>query len=382
MVMKGLFIVFHGFAGHSGISKKIFAQCEALRRNGLDTELCYIDIAADGTQCRRIGEQVICNFGQGIRAKVIKRLWMEDITRYVRQNGVDFLYIRYDHNASPILNRWLRQIRQAGIRTVLEIPTYPYDAEFAHLPMSYRLQNLFERWFRRSMARNIDRIVTFSDDEQIFGRQTIRISNGIDPETITLKGELHDTSRELHLLTVANIHIWHGFDRVIEGLHNYYRTQRERKVHLHIVGDSFQELIDNYRQRIADYGLGEYIALTGPLSGAALDAQFDWCDMGVGSLGRHRNGITRLKSLKNREYAARGIPFVYSETDADFEQMPYIMKAPADDSPLDIEALLHFYDSIDPAPAPIRATIANTLSWERQMERVADQILKLQNPES
>ena len=34
--MKGLFVVFHGFSAHSGISKKIFAQCDALRRNGAD----------------------------------------------------------------------------------------------------------------------------------------------------------------------------------------------------------------------------------------------------------------------------------------------------------------------------------------------------------
>lgn len=50
--------------------------------------------------------------------------------------------------------------------------------------------------------------------------------------------------------------------------------------------------------------------------------------MGIASLGRHRNGITRIKTLKNREYAARGIPFVYSENDSDFDGMPYVMKAP------------------------------------------------------
>ena len=39
--MKGLFVVFHGFSAHSGISKKIFSQCDALRRNGADVELCH-----------------------------------------------------------------------------------------------------------------------------------------------------------------------------------------------------------------------------------------------------------------------------------------------------------------------------------------------------
>ena len=40
--MKGLFIVFHGFAAHNGISKKIFYQCDALRRCGAELRLCSL----------------------------------------------------------------------------------------------------------------------------------------------------------------------------------------------------------------------------------------------------------------------------------------------------------------------------------------------------
>ena len=38
--MKGLFLVFHGFSPHSGITKKIFAQRDALRHAGADVRLC------------------------------------------------------------------------------------------------------------------------------------------------------------------------------------------------------------------------------------------------------------------------------------------------------------------------------------------------------
>ena len=72
--MKGLFVVFHGFSAHSGISKKIFSQCDALRRNGADVELCHLEIAADGTQRRMVGGRAIRTFGQGLRAKVAKRV--------------------------------------------------------------------------------------------------------------------------------------------------------------------------------------------------------------------------------------------------------------------------------------------------------------------
>ena len=67
--------------------------------------------------------------------------------------------------------------------------------------------------------------------------------------------------------------------------------------------------------------------------GEELDELFEQADMGIGSLARHRSGITHIKTLKNREYAARGLPFIYSEMDSDFEGKPYILKAKADGKP-------------------------------------------------
>ena len=83
--MKGLFIVFHGFSAHSGISKKIFAQCEALRRSGAKIALCHLEIGPDGTQRRLAGDEVIRTFGSGFCAKVLKRVSYADITGYIRR---------------------------------------------------------------------------------------------------------------------------------------------------------------------------------------------------------------------------------------------------------------------------------------------------------
>ena len=113
----------------------------------------------------------------------------------------------------------------------------------------------------------------------------------------------------------------------------------------------------------------------GAQSGAALDELFEKADCGVGSLGRHRSGITHIKTLKNREYAARGIPFIYSEIDDDFEHQPYIMKAPADETPIDIPLLIDFCRSLSLTPPEIRKSIRH-LSWNEQMQRVIDSINK------
>ena len=136
---------------------------------------------------------------------------------------------------------------------------------------------------------------------------------------------------------MAEVHYWHGFDRLVSGLADYYRTNPEYKVYFHIVGPlSGEREREDILPLIRDNHLEPYVLLHGPLHSEELDAQFEQADFAIGSLGRHRSGITYIKTLKNREYAARGLAFTYSETDEDFDSMPYVWKVPADESPIDI----------------------------------------------
>ena len=98
---------------------------------------------------------------------------------------------------------------------------------------------------------------------------------------------------------------------------------------------------------------------------------FDKCCFAIGSLARHRSGITTIKTLKNREYATRGIPFIYSEIDSDFEGKSYILKASPDESPIDVYGILDFINNCQFDPKYIRKTVAN-LSWKKQMKKVID----------
>lgn len=98
----------------------------------------------------------------------------------------------------------------------------------------------------------------------------------------------------------------------------------------------------------------------------------------IGSLGRHRSGITVIKTLKNREYATRGIPFIYSEQDSDFDHQPYVLKAPADESPIDIQQIIDFLNNFSMQPENIRKTV-ESLQWKYQMQKVVDAVF---NPQS
>ena len=127
----------------------------------------------------------------------------------------------------------------------------------------------------------------------------------------------------------------------------------------------FSELMDKY-------GIREHVIFHGQLFGEELDKVFNQSCFAIGSLARHRSGITNIKTLKNREYATRGIPFIYSEIDSDFEDKSYIVKATPDESPINVQQIVDFIESHHFDPAEIRKTVEN-LTWKIQMKRVVDE---------
>ena len=185
--------------------------------------------------------------------------------------------------------------------------------------------------------------------------------------------------KEIHLIGVAEVHYWHGYDRLIHGLGIYYEGKPEKEIFFHIIGNiDPPEMLGSlqapgFQSYIRQYDIEKYVIFHKPQYGDKLDALFNEADFAIGSLGRHRTGIRNIKTLKNREYAARGIPFIYSETDSDFDTMPYIIKAPADESPIDVKQIIDFISRETGSPENIRKSIQH-LSWKVQMEKVINAV--------
>ena len=375
--MKILFLVYHGFSDESGISKKIHYQVKGLRQNGHEVHLCYYDFDSRGHRCRYVDDKVIADYGRGAMAALRSRIDLGCIDRYCIENGIEMVYARSFMNASPVLVGLFGKLKKHGIKCVTEIPTYPYDQEFKGYPLKYKIPLYIDMMFRRALAAKMEAIVTFSNKESIFGKRTICISNGIDLDSIPLHNP--KKQQDIHLIAVAGIHYWHGFDRLVAGLGEYYKSNPNgRKVYFHVVGweDDRGTTINGYltvEQMARKYGIEKYVINHGKLFGDKLDEVFNQCVFAIGSLGRHRSGITEIKTLKNREYAARGISFIYSENDSDFDNKPYIIKASADESPINVGEIIDYIDNHDINPAEIRKSVEH-LSWKYQMEKVITEI--------
>lgn len=379
--MRILFLVYHGFSEYSGISKKIHYQVKGLRENGHDVRLCYYGFAENGHRCRYVDGIIIKDYGIGAVAGMRQRIDYKCVYDYCKNNKIEFVYARCFQNANPFLIRLFKKLNKMGVKSVTEIPTYPYDKEFATFSRKQRFELKVDQIFRNCLAKEMFAMVTFSEAETIFGQRTIRISNGVDFDSIPLHHYHAPDDGSIHLIGVAEVHLWHGYDRMIAGLGEYYRnTINPRDVYFHIVGGvhphqryranvfhpGFQKIIDNY-------GIEDRIFFHGQLFGKELDAVFDQCCFAIGSLARHRSGITIIKTLKNREYATRGVPFVYSEQDGDFDRQAYVLKVPADESPIDVQQIVDFIDTHHFKPEDIRKTVVY-LKWKTQMQRVLDAV--------
>ena len=378
--MRILFLVYHGFSEASGISKKIHYQVKGLQENGYEVHLCYYDFDLNGHRCRFVNDKVIKDYGKGVLAGFLQRIDFGCIYEYCKKYEIQFVYARCFQNANPFLICLFKKLRKLGIKSVTEIPTYPYDQEFVGFPFMTRMGLKIDQLFRTQLSKQMNAIVTFSDAENIFGQRTIQISNGVDMDSIPLHQYNSSSDGSVHLIGVAEVHYWHGFDRLIAGLGEYYKnTDFPRQVYFHIVGGVAQNEMHGsihapgFAELIAQYNIQDHVIFHGQLFGEELNTVFNQCCFAIGSLARHRSGISVIKTLKNREYATRGIPFIYSEQDSDFENKPYILKAAPDESPINIMQILDFIDNHQFKPEEIRKSIEH-LSWKKQMKCVIESV--------
>ncbi|MHC1779986.1 MAG: glycosyltransferase [Bacteroidales bacterium] len=373
-MMKGLFLHFFGLREFSGISRKILCQIDALERCGVNMTFCYIDIDENGVQRRVCSDIEIDNFGNGFVSKFGKWLSFGNLTKHIIENDIKFVYVRSFYNTNPLLLRMFSKLKRRGVKVVMEYPTYPYDVETSKEHYRYKPIFFLNRIFRRFLKNRIERIVTFTNLPYIDGVRTINISNAIDFTSVKLQ-EYNYHGDVFNLLGVAEVHFWHGYDRIVAGMAEYYKDPANtREIHFHVVGSGAEEDLGYLRDFTEKCGMDKYVHFHGNKNLEELNEFFNMADFGIASLARHRTGITYIKTLKNREYAARGVPFIYSEIDEDFEEMPYIMKTPANESPVNVSEIIRFRESLKVTPEEIRESIAGKLSWDVQMKKVIDEL--------
>lgn len=350
-----------------GVYKKINAQIKSLEKLTqnkvkecrLKNEILYFDK-------KKIGKY---NCGEKIYQKILRKIQIYLILKKLQNKelykDLEYVYIRRFGATSSLIN-YLKFLKKLNKKIILEIATYPYDNEIKN-------ENYFtkqDKIWRKEYYKYVDRVVTFSEDKEIWNIPCINISNGIDLEDVKLIEKKEHNG--ISFISVSQCHFWHGIDRFLDSLLQYRKNGGKEKIKFHIVGEGIET--PKLKKIVEDnVELQEMVIFYGSKSGEELEEIYNSSDVAIGSLARFRSGINTMKALKNREYCAKGLPMIYSESDLDFEGQNFIYKVSHDESLIDIEKVIRWYKNLKILPNEIRE-YSKQFSWDIQMKKVLDEI--------
>lgn len=343
----------------SGINKKIWYQYTAFQNLGYDVSITGKKDGKFHIYDTSYETKVTPFLKDMIR---VSRL----LIRYVQKEHVDVVYVRYEHFSGPSFLNFCKEVKKRGIRLIVEIPTYPYDAEYTNkLRPSYGAFLLDQR-YRGKLHHTVDAIATFSDDQTIFGVPCINITNGISLEYV--QPIIPKAHEGLYITSVSTCDVWHGIDRFLEALDRYYQKGGTEKIYFHIAGKGKETPKLQAQVEKSKY-LKQYVVFHGFLKTPELDELYNMTDIAVGGLGDYRKNLLKTHALKHREYCAKGIPFIYATEDDCFEGSAFTYKVPNDDTQFEIEEIVEWYQALSIDSEKIRA-YAQKFTWEEQLKKV------------
>lgn len=372
--IKGLFFYGYDSPPHEfknvGVEKKVEAQIKAFNQSGLP--------------CRQI--KYAKRFSVTVLSKIIMRLPFTGpigycLSKYKSEfDGFDFYYIRRPWFLSLPTLLAIRKIRRRNPYAVIlyEFWTYPFKKELTNRISGYPF------WFKdicymHFLKRYINRYITVSNHNSISGVPAIKMMNGIDLDSISPADPLPDDGI-IHVIAVAKITVWHGYDRFLMGMAQYYKSVGDRNIVLHIVGAGagWQKL----DEMIKELKLEQNVIMHGFKIGTELDCIYNRCSLGLISLATQDKDIYVHSTLKSREYMAKGLPTIAAGItdvfiDVDYK---YNLELTTDEKVVDMNKVIEFYDRIYQSTprqkviAEIREFAERTIAIQNTMEPVIQYI--------
>ena len=406
-----LYISFeHADDAASGVNRKIAAQIKAFSDAGL--KVTKIAQTSGGAVISNDKEEKNIPFEQNDLHPLLRKLPFKLANRVFLCNQAanqagehGSVYMRFQF-FSPDVLFMLKKLKSRGAKVVVEIPTYPYWRELTAQGKSGIAKLICDKFYLGFCSNYIDVFASPLYHDEISGRPCIPIMNGVDFSQVSVRNPEH-TKDEIHMLAVALMAPWHGYDRVIEGMGRYKKTvgaplavsakgatygthtgrasATRTDVYLHLVGDGAE--IPRYRRLAKNLGISDRVIFHGKLFGDELSALYNKCDVSISTLACHRKKMERdyrEGSLKHIEAFAKGIPVVASspapkqrlvDSDVDSyligkslrESTPpesltrFDIAVAEDESPVDISRIVDFVDDLhgefspDELAAQIRA---------------------------
>ena len=113
-LMKTLFLISEALTNFGGISKKILAQVEALKRLGFKVDLSYLKANDKNKNIGRyINNGIIDTYSKiSIVSEFQWRCLYGNLYHYIKENEIQIVFIRYTHFANPFFLSFLKSLKR------------------------------------------------------------------------------------------------------------------------------------------------------------------------------------------------------------------------------------------------------------------------------
>ncbi|MGT2721166.1 hypothetical protein [Streptococcus porcinus] len=348
---------------------KIDGQLEAWKRRGFDCLLLSIESNSEGLFSLieyKFGSEKITSvvrFSNLRKKQLYRQLAIHFSENYDSINNI--LYIRRLGINLIYFGRYIKQFKS---KILYEIPTYPIDSGTSFFrKVALKIENIY---FDKRVYPYLAGIPVFIQSfREPFKEKFIPLENAVK----VLKDKVYfenQGNNQLTFIFLGNLQKWHGLEKFIEEI----KVFSKKEVKLEI----FSSNTETYAKFKKMYCNIENIIFNDAITFAELEDKLTGDLIGVGGLDYESRGAEVDTSLKNKDYAALGIPFIYKLPDISFQNYPYALKLENRDfNGTLVTKVIRWYNSIytPTMNQKIKNYALSNLTYDNQVEKVIRKLL-------
>lgn len=392
--MKLIYTYVGGSKKNSSVQRKIIHQINELNNNGIKTEGWFFSEANEVEE--KLSDTIVLKSlrKQTKSYKFFNSYYKSDnhnreILEELNKHQFDFLFIRHSY-PTP---RYFEILNKYADKIFLYMPSNPVAESYQERKVnkSPSILSSFLKWYEhflfsylkhrklyKKIFPKLKGIIAYTPElckilNAKSGNKSRMIYNrdGVNVNSVPLRAvdeKQTDVFKLIFLKGSSTQQPWSGLERLIKSIN----ARPDLKFQLYICGNVIDK--ENYQY--------DFITLTGMLNGKELDDLINKVDIGVSNLANYLIGFNETTNMKSREYYARGLPFIQSNTMPDIqwtEAEQYYLYIENNASLIDMDRVKDFILRMRSDKHHIkkmRTFAENNLDWSVTVKELAESICK------
>lgn len=340
---------------------KILGQINAWQRRGYSCDLLFIDQTTHGYRLvlkNNIAQSTASDIE--ISNALEKRQAMKKLFEYLGTNcnGADeILYIRRLGINVILAGNLFKKIKA---QVFYEIPTYPIDSGTTCLrKMVLKIE---EYYFKRFVYPYIlAEPACVQKKTKKLPSKMVEINNSVE---VSNTDTMPRKSDNYTFLFFGNLQPWHGLDYFLEAVEKYTGINSVYVMVFSPATACYKELTEKYKESLK-------ISFCGKTDPETIEVNNTNKTIGIGGLAYATRGADYDTSLKNKDYAAMGIPFIYTLPDQSFKTYKYSYQLNEIDA-INIDEIIEWFLSIytEDMYLKIKEYAREYLTYDKQIEKL------------